>query len=137
MPEHFQSKHPWNQQPPSFVFIILLTAFYTAFNKHSLPAFHRGSRTEGWKTDEGDEEWALDRQGTKGAFGVPFVWPQERQSHALEGGKLGRCGVSSLPFDSRCEAGSALPVRCPSVIGAFQRLSICMLSLFYILVESL
>lgn len=61
MPRHFQSKHPWNQQPPSFVFIILLTAFYTAFNKHSLPAFHLGSQqTEGWKTDGGGEEWSLE-----------------------------------------------------------------------------
>lgn len=138
MPRHFQSKHPWNQQPPSFVFIILLTAFYTAFNKHSLPAFHRGSqRTEGWKTDEGDEEWALDGQGQKEHLGFLSSGPKEKTKSCFGGGKLGRCGVSSLHFDSRCEAGSALPVRCPSVIGAFQRLSICMLSLFYILVESL
>lgn len=158
MPRHFQSKHPWNQQPPSFVFIVLLTAFYRAFNKHSLPAFHHGSQqTEGWKTDGGGEEWSLEETSKlekslqmgkeKEHLGFLSPGPKEktkvmlwRKKSPLPSPEESCADVvwSSLHLDSRrCEAGSAFPILCPSVIGAFQRISISLLSLFYILVESL
>lgn len=69
---------------------------------------------------KGDEEWALDGQGQKEHLEFLRLAPKRKTKSCFGGGKLGRCGVSSLHFDSRCEAGSALPVRCPSVIGAFQ-----------------
>jgi hypothetical protein len=56
----FVVKTPIAQQPPSFVVIILLTAFYTAFNKSGLPALHHDSQQTGWKMSGGGEAQSLE-----------------------------------------------------------------------------
>lgn len=81
----------------------------------------------------------------KEPFGVYFYWPQqEDESNGLEkkipspflGGSCAHvvCLVSALIPEG--ETGYFM-ILCPTVTGDSQRITICLLSLFYILVESL
>lgn len=137
----------------TFVFIILLTAFYTAFNKQPARAALPADGGVGWSGKAGGggwgarrllagesslvrkEEWHLGSlsAGSKEKVKVMF---QTKPTPSSQDQRADVAGLIS-PWTPEGEYLVRSITLCPLVIGDFQRLSICLISLFYILVESL
>lgn len=127
MPRHFQSKQPWTQQPPSFVFIILLTAFYTAFNKPRLPAFHSdwGGTWVG-----GGEKWStnpLAGEISPDGEAVYFFCPKKpkvalrrKLSPPILGARLSLCNVMAPSSHLEGKTGSTTGYSAPCLLVLFK-----------------